>query len=365
MDAGMATAGDGRKPSILVAEDNWLVADAVCDLVRSFGFSVAGSVAGVQSGLRAVQNEHVDGAIVDVRLGNDLSFPLCDALARRRIPFVFMSNYQRALLPPVYRAHTLLTKPIQPQLLRAALSNFVTVESPCRFGNAVLDALPPDRQEAMEGLLEQCVLEPGRVVGRPGQPVGFLYFPVSSALSLLTAARGFRQMEMALIGSKGMTGVELVLGRSQASFEISVYSPGTAWRLPARDAQALIERDGEVRRHFLGRVHSLLEQTSETVAANAQLTVESLVARRLLIVADRLDSDEILVTHGALADALAVRRSGVTMALHLLESKGLVRSRRCVVRLLDRAGLMEQAAKGKKGPPAGEPFSNSAGGRVG
>lgn len=41
---------------------------------------------------------------------------------------------------------------------------------------------------------------------------------------------------------------------------------------------------------------------------------------------------------------LGVRRSGVTIALQILESRGLIRATRCRVAILDREGLLVSAA---------------------
>jgi CRP-like cAMP-binding protein len=54
---------------------------------------------------------------------------------------------------------------------------------------------------------------------------------------------------------------------------------------------------------------------------------------------DRIDGDEINLTHEFLSTMLGVRRAGVTEALSALQDAGLVRSHRGVILILDRAGL--------------------------
>jgi hypothetical protein len=60
---------------------------------------------------------------------------------------------------------------------------------------------------------------------------------------------------------------------------------------------------------------------------------------------DRIEGDEIKVTHDENAVMLAVRRSSVTDALHILESKGLIRAYRGRVIIRDRDGLRRHAGK--------------------
>ena len=65
------------------------------------------------------------------------------------------------------------------------------------------------------------------------------------------------------------------------------------------------------------------------------------LARWLLMAQDRLDGDEVPLTHEFLSTMLGVRRPGVTVALDMLEKTRLVRAKRGTVMILNRTGLME------------------------
>ncbi len=58
---------------------------------------------------------------------------------------------------------------------------------------------------------------------------------------------------------------------------------------------------------------------------------------------DRLQQDEIALTHEFLSLMLGTRRAGVTTAMHILEGMGMVRSKRGVVVVLSREKLIETA----------------------
>jgi hypothetical protein len=49
------------------------------------------------------------------------------------------------------------------------------------------------------------------------------------------------------------------------------------------------------------------------------------------------------VTHEHLSHVLAVRRSGITVALHMLEARGVIKSHRKLVEILNHAGLVREA----------------------
>jgi hypothetical protein len=62
-----------------------------------------------------------------------------------------------------------------------------------------------------------------------------------------------------------------------------------------------------------------------------------------LMAHDRVDDDELPLTHDFLATMLGVRRAGVTVTLKLLERQGLIHSRRGVIEITDRKGLVAAA----------------------
>jgi DNA-binding transcriptional regulator YhcF (GntR family) len=68
---------------------------------------------------------------------------------------------------------------------------------------------------------------------------------------------------------------------------------------------------------------------------------------------DRVDSDDLALTHEILSLMLGVRRSGVTVALHLLEKQGIIQAHRGTVTMLDRKAL-EKISNGAYGTPEAE-----------
>lgn len=99
-------------------------------------------------------------------------------------------------------------------------------------------------------------------------------------------------------------------------------------------------------RGLLGRyVDSMIIQVGQTVHANADLNLEARLARWILMMHDRLQSDELPLTHDFLAAMLNVRRPGVTTATHILEGAGMIKAKRGRIIVLDREKLMEMAGE--------------------
>ena len=94
-------------------------------------------------------------------------------------------------------------------------------------------------------------------------------------------------------------------------------------------------------------------QAGHTALANAHGKIEERLARWLLMAHDRLEGDDLHLTHELLSTMLGVRRAGITTALHELEKLALISTVRGCVTILDRSGL-EQSANGLYGVPEAE-----------
>ena len=86
-----------------------------------------------------------------------------------------------------------------------------------------------------------------------------------------------------------------------------------------------------------------MNETANTALSNGTASLEERLARWLLMANDRLRGDEVPLTHEFLSLMLGVRRAGVTVALHYLEQRGLIRMARKQIVITDRAGLKAAA----------------------
>jgi CRP-like cAMP-binding protein len=120
-------------------------------------------------------------------------------------------------------------------------------------------------------------------------------------------------------------------------------APASSLRMSADRFIAAIETSATLRQVMLRYVKTLLVQVGQCAVANARELLEARLARWLLMCHDRVDGDEIAVTHKFLSVMIAAQRSGVTLALHILEGAGTIRSRRGIVVIQDRGKLEEMA----------------------
>ncbi len=104
---------DLRGLRVLVVEDTLLVADVITEELRDSGCEVVGPVSRLQAGLRFARDERLDGALLDVNLAGERSFPIAAVLSERGIPFIFLTGYAEDAILPDFRASPCLMKPFR------------------------------------------------------------------------------------------------------------------------------------------------------------------------------------------------------------------------------------------------------------
>ena len=210
--------------------------------------------------------------------------------------------------------------------------------------------------------LETVELGLRKILEDPNKPIKHVYFPLSGIVSVVTASTRKRQIEVGIIGHEGMTGINVVLGNDRSPHSTYVQSAGQGQRIKAADLRQAMQKSASLRDGLLHFVQAFMTQTAYTALANGQAKLTERLARWFLMAQDRLDGNELALTHDFLALMLCVHRPGVTKAVNLLESRGLVGAKRGIVIVHDRAGL-KTLADGLYGIPEAE-YRRLIGGRT-
>ena len=79
--------------------------------LKAGGFDVIGPAHRVESAERLIDAEQFDAALLDANLNGFAVDDLAGSLARKGIPFAFVSGYGREALPVAFRNAELLPKP--------------------------------------------------------------------------------------------------------------------------------------------------------------------------------------------------------------------------------------------------------------
>jgi CheY-like chemotaxis protein len=96
---------------VLIVEDEMMVGLLEEDLLLRAGCEVVGPVATVAEALQLVSEQRLDGAVLDVNLGQEPVYPVADRLSAAGIPFVFVTGYGLAGVADAYQRHATIQKP--------------------------------------------------------------------------------------------------------------------------------------------------------------------------------------------------------------------------------------------------------------
>ena len=99
--------------NVLVVEDEYLLAVDIELAMEEHGANVIGPYPDQQGSLGALAKAAVDFAVLDVRLGPENVFELADILYNRKVPFVFVTGYDRSRMPKRFARVPCLSKPVQ------------------------------------------------------------------------------------------------------------------------------------------------------------------------------------------------------------------------------------------------------------
>ena len=176
-----------------------------------------------------------------------------------------------------------------------------------------------------------------------------VYFPENGVVSVVSNEPDGKQIEIGIFGREGMSGTAAVLGSDRSPYETYMQIAGASGlSLATTMLQQAMRDSAKLSALLLRYVQTTIVQATSSVTAAAAYSIEQRLARWLLMCHDRVDGDELYLTHEFMAKMLGSRRASVTLALHLLEGRHLIASKRHSVTIHSRTGL-EQAAGGSYG----------------
>jgi CheY-like chemotaxis protein len=111
---------------VLVVEDEMLVSLLIEDMLIDHACSIVGPFASVPPAVKAAMTEAIDVALLDVNVGGSKVYPVANALAARRIPFLFLSGYGQSAIPQDHPDWRVCAKPFREVDLIEMLSDQLT-----------------------------------------------------------------------------------------------------------------------------------------------------------------------------------------------------------------------------------------------
>ena len=332
---------------ILIIENDDFVAHDLVSAISEIGGIVMGPVASLSAACDLMAADQIDAAVLDINLRADMVFPAAAQLRERGIPFVFARGQEQASVPDAFGPVLRAEKPLDTDQVLSVLAQRAGDQLTRGAGDGApprsfLSWLPTSEANDILSFCESVECDARDVLIVEDQPIRKIYFPETAVLTVLATGTNMRPIDAAMIGPEGMTDMAHYDG-DRAPLRTFVLIGGRMKQIAAETFFSLAQRSP--------RLQSLIANYRETIAvqfafaalAHGTMTIEGRLARFILMVQDRLQGEDILIVHNLIADVLAVRRSGITTALHVLEGMGAIKSVRGRIIIRNRTLLRELA----------------------
>ncbi|WP_226895853.1 Crp/Fnr family transcriptional regulator [Polymorphobacter sp. PAMC 29334] len=212
--------------------------------------------------------------------------------------------------------------------------------------NTLLATMAASDFSLLEPYLQRIPLPVRMQLHVAGQKIEQVYFPEDGIISIVAITLDGDECEVGVFGREGMSETATVLGTDHSPHAAYVQSAGVSGlKLPSAVLTTAFEKSSTLRRHLLRYVQAMVIQLSSSITAAGQ-SIEQRLARWILMCHDRVDDDDIPLTHEFVAMMLGVRRSSVTEAMIALAGSGMIETRRGIIIVRDRRGLETTAAGG-------------------
>lgn len=209
--------------------------------------------------------------------------------------------------------------------------------------NHLLKSLSSSDFQGIEPFLQFVRLNAGDVLVERDTLIKHAYFLEDGIASVNSTTPGGHVLEVSLVGREGMVVTPILLDTDKTPLRTFMQGRGSAFRMEAEVLKDAMDTQPSLRKKLLRYAHTVLLQTAQTALSIGHYTVNQRLARWILLNHDRTDGDVMAYTHDFLSRMLGVRRPGVTVALHFLESEATIISMRSHIEVRDRAKLIDMA----------------------
>ena len=172
--------------------------------------------------------------------------------------------------------------------------------------------------------LELVEIPFGWTITEAGDHEKYVHFPISGIVSLIYVLKDGFSSEVAMVGNEGMIGVSIYLGGGSMLTSTKVQHAGKVYRLN----RSLFKKDfalgGSMYRISLLFTQTLIAQTSQTAICNRHHSKDQQFCRWLLMTLDRLNVNQIHITHLSIAKQLGRTRESISEAISKLQKEGII-----------------------------------------
>jgi CRP-like cAMP-binding protein len=210
---------------------------------------------------------------------------------------------------------------------------------PAASQNRLLAALPGKEYERLAPHMQRVSFEQGQSLYEPNEPIEDAYFPLNGVISMLITTQDGSSVEIGLVGREGFVGYQPLLGMKTATNGAINQIPGFSLKIKSAMLKEAFDRGGRLQAILQRHIQSQIIQMAQGTACNRLHEVNERLARWLLMMHDRAESDKLPLTHEFLSQMLGANRATVSLTAGIFQQAGLIRYARGTVTILNREGL--------------------------
>lgn len=205
--------------------------------------------------------------------------------------------------------------------------------------NRLLDALPADVQAKLLPQFEHVQLPLYARIFEPEKAPRYVHFLLSGIASVVSTMEEGEAVEVGLIGSEGFPERIHVLDSHHGRTRCFMQMPGEALRMDFSRFQTLFLAEPTLLKRVLEFVQADSTMLAQLSACNRLHEAEARLARWLLMVCDRVGTNELVLTQEFLSEMLGARRSTVNLVIGSLQRSGFLTFTRGRINIQSREAL--------------------------
>jgi CRP-like cAMP-binding protein len=203
-------------------------------------------------------------------------------------------------------------------------------------GNRLLDAISARFSEQILSSSKHVALPVRTQLYWPDEMPQYCHFLTGGIASIVAGLDNGASTEVGLMGNEGVVGAFHIIGPIAPANECFMQVPGSGYRVPLPVLRECFKAEEEIRDRVLELVQVQSLGLSQVAACNKLHESEPRLARWLLMIRDRVDSDTIQITQEFLGQMIGSRRTTVNGILSIMERKGLLHHQRGKITISDR-----------------------------
>lgn len=211
--------------------------------------------------------------------------------------------------------------------------------------NNLLTRIPDSEFAAIQPHLEFAVFKLGAYLERAAMPLSAAYFPNRGICSLLIETSDARSVQVGLAGCEEIIGLTLIGDVDRLPYSVVVQVPGEGFRIVSSTMKKICALMPELTRMLVRHLSIHAVEESQNTACNRLHGLEQRLAKLLLMLHDRLDTDDISTTHDFLSKMIGADRTNVSLAIGDFENRGMLTRRRGFIDIRSRQMLEKESCE--------------------